>query len=348
MTKATRGSGISGDRLLAIAIALMATLSLAAIGTGKTGASFTNLSMNPTNLATTMLVQAPASQNGATSAAAGVVGLSWAATPTAPGAGHTLAYDVLRGPVGGPYSVIATTAGLTYNDTPAADGSYGYVVRAKITGGGTFTSGDSPTRTGLSDRTAPTMSIACNTISCAGWFTGTVSVVVSGVDAGTGIGSVTRNLDAAGQVSSAGASVTFSVSGQSTHTVAYFGTDAAGNAASTANQTIKIDNAAPTAASNITGVGGSQNGQIQLSWTKGTDSLSGVVSQTIRRSAAGAAACPAVNVANYPITYSPGAAAATFLVTGLASGSKYCFYIVTADAAGNSTNSLASARIAAN
>ena len=346
--KKKSGLGISGDRLLAIAVALMATLSLAAVGSKNTAASFTNLSVNPTNLATTLLVQPPASQNGPTSAAAGLVGLSWAATPTAPGAGHTLTYDVLRGPVGGPYSLIGNTAARTYNDTPPADGTYQYVVQAKVAGGGTFSSSSSAAQNGLSDRTAPTMSITCNAISCAGWFSGTVSVVVSGVDAGTGMGSVTRNVDAAGQVSTAGASVTFNVAGQSTHTVAYFGTDAAGNTTGTANQTIRIDNAAPTAASNITGVGGQQNGEIQLSWTKGTDTLSGVASQTIRRSAAGATACPAVSVVNYPTAYTPGAAVATYLVTGLAQGSKYCFYVVTTDSAGNSTNSVASARITAN
>ena len=68
------------------------------------------------------------------------------------------------------------------------------------------------------------------------WMTAWIGVVdhpyfaVSGTDAGTGMGSVTRNVDAAGQVSTGGATVTFNVTGQSNHTVAYFGTDAAGNA----------------------------------------------------------------------------------------------------------------------
>jgi hypothetical protein len=336
------------DRLLAIAFVLMVTVALAGLTAGETSASFTGASTNPTNNAVTMTVQPPAGQNAAVSAAAGVVQLSWSATPTAPGAGHTLTYLVLRGPVGGPYSVIGSTAGLTYNDAAPADGSYGYVIEAQVAGGGTFVSGNSAAQTGKSDRTAPTMSITCNTISCAGWFSGTVSVTVSGVDAGTGMGSVTRNVDAGGQVSTGGASATFNVSGQSNHTVAYFGTDAAGNASSSTNQTVRIDNAAPTAAAAIADAGTAQNnGEVALRWTKGTDALSGVASQTIRRSAAGNGACPAVSVANYPTTYNPGAAAATYLITGLASSSSYCFYIVTTDSAGNSSNSAASPRIQA-
>ena len=192
--------GKSGDRLLAIAFLFMATVALGGTMSRQTGASFTTLSTNPANQLATLLVQVPASQNAATSAAAGVVMLSWAATPTAPGAGHTLTYNVLRGPIGGPYTLLANTASLTYNDTPPADGTYQYVIQARVTGGGTFTSGNSAAQNGLSDRTAPTMSITCNGISCAGWFSGTVSVTVSGADGGSGMGSVTRNVDAAGGV----------------------------------------------------------------------------------------------------------------------------------------------------
>jgi hypothetical protein len=340
--------GISGDRLLTIAFLFMVTVALAGTMSQKTGASFTTVSANPANQVATMLVQVPASQNNATSAAAGVVTVSWTATPTAPGAGHALSYNVLRGPVGGPYVFIGNTASLTYNDTPPADGTYQYVVQAKVTGGGTFTSGNSAAKSGVSDRIAPTMTITCNSISCAGWFSGTVAVTVSGADGGTGMGSVTQNVDAAGHVSSGGATTTFNVSGQSNHTVAYFGTDAAGNAAASVNQTVRVDSTAPTAATAVTGSGGSQNGQIQLSWTKGTDALSGVASQTIRRSAAGTTACPAVSPANYPTTYTPGAAVSTYLVTGLTQAAQYCFYVVTTDAGGNSTNSTASARVTSN
>src|SRR5438477_5557528 len=115
----------AGDRLIAMAFVLMVTVLLAGLSMSETtGASFTGTSTNPTNTTITMYVQPPATQNAATSSAAGVVNLSWTATPTAPGTGHTIAYLVLRGPVAGPYTQIATTSSLAYSDTPSSDGTY--------------------------------------------------------------------------------------------------------------------------------------------------------------------------------------------------------------------------------
>lgn len=332
-------AGISGDRLLAIAFAFMATVALVGIGSGNTAASFTGTTTNPANNIATMLVQVPAVQNNTTSAVAGVVTLSWTATPTAPGAGHTLTYNVLRGPVGGPYSLIGNTAALTYNDTPSSDGTYEYVIQAKVAGGGTFTSGNSAAKNGLSDRTAPTTSITCNAISCAGWFSGTVSVVASGADGGTGMGSVTRNVDAAGQVSTAGASATFNVSGQSNHTVAYFGTDAAGNASSNANQTVKIDLTAPTTPGGLAAASGaccSAPYTVTFSWTVGTDALSGLSSHTLYWVAAGT--CPTTATpANFPNAVPLGAGATGTTVTGTAFLQHICGYVGATDNAGNAS-----------
>ncbi len=326
---------MQSDRLLAIAFVLMVTVALAGITAGETGASFTGTSTNPTNQANTMTVQPPAAQNATTSAAAGLVNLSWTSTPTAPGAGHTLAYLVLRGPVGGPYSQIASTAALAYSDTPVADGTYEYVIEARVTGGGSFTSGNSAAKGGISDRLAPTMSMTCNAAACsAGWYAATVSVTVSGVDAGTGMGSVTRNVDAGGQVSTGGASATFNVSGDSAgHTVQYFGTDAAGNAAATASKTIKIDGTAPTAA---TGVGSASTAgnpaNIDVTWTAGTDAMSGVASYTVRW--VQATTCPAATPANYPSSAAAGNVT-LYNITPLTKNAMYCMYVLTVDNAGN-------------
>ena len=344
MTK--QGSAFSADRLMAIAFVFMVTVALAGIVSGDTGASFTGTSANPSNTLQTLLVQPPASQNATVSAAAGVVNLSWTATPTAPGAGHTLTYLVLRGPVGGPYAQIGSTTGLTYSDTPPADGTYEYAIQASVSGGGTFTSANSAANSGLSDRTAPTKAITCNGAACgAGWYTAAVSVTVSGTDAGSGMGSVTRNVDGAGQISTAGASVTFTVSGDSAgHTVAYFTTDVVGNTSSSATQTIKIDGTAPTNASGLTAStppGGSPAGTVNLSWTAGSDALSGLAGYTIHRSGV-VASCPATTTANYPTTYAAGAVTST-QVAGMVSGSKYCFYITANDNAGNASAASAAA-----
>jgi hypothetical protein len=328
--------GISGDRLLAIAFVFMATVALAGTTAHQTGATFTGSTVNPANNVATMLVQIPASQNNATSAAAGVVTLSWTATPTAPGAGHTLTYNVLRGPVGGPYNLIGNTVALTYSDTPNSDGTYEYVIQAKITGGGTFTSGNSAAKSGLSDRTAPAISISCDSAACsAGWYNATVSVMVSGTDAGTGMGSVTRNVDAGGQVSTGGASVTFNVSGDNAaHTVQYFGTDAAGNAAGAAAQTIKIDTTAPTAPGGISLAAGATTGTLNVTGTSaGTDALSGVVGYRVYYTASGASCGVAPYGSSQYFAGNP--PAVPMVVTGLVTKQLYCAYVRTVDAAGN-------------
>jgi len=332
-------AAFSRDRLLAIAIVFMVTIALAGLGSQETSASFTGTSTNPSNHASTLLVQPPASQNNTTSAAAGVVNVSWAATPTAPGAGHTLSYEVLRGPVGGPYVVVGTTTSLSYSDTPPADGTYGYVIHAKVTGGGTFTSADSAAKSGVSDRTAPTKAITCNGATCgAGWYSAAVSVVVSGTDAGTGMGSVTRNVDATGQISTAGASVTFTVSGDSaSHSVQYFATDAAGNTSAPATQAIKIDGTAPTAPGGITSSSGSSSGQLEVTGTSaGTDALSGVAGYRVYY--VQASSCPAAPYASSQF-FAGNPPAVPLVLTGLSSGQRYCAYVRTVDNAGNESAS---------
>lgn len=333
-----RGSAIPrvSDRLLVVAFVVFVTLALAAAVSMNTGASFTGTTTNPSNHANTLTVQPPATENVPSSAAAGVVNLSWTATPTAPGTGHTLTYLVLRGPVGGPYAQIASTSSLTYSDTPPADGTYGYVVEAQVTGGGSFTSAATTPQSGLSDRTAPSLSILCNGAACtASWYTAAVTVKVSGTDAGAGMGSVTRNVDAGGQVSTAGASVTFTVSGDSTgHSIQYFGTDAIGNASSTAMQTVKIDGTAPTAATGLASASGAGAGTtVDLTWTAGTDAMSGVQGYEVRWTN-GVTTCPAANTTNFPNSATVGAVT-SYTISGLAPGSRYCAYVVTIDNAGN-------------
>lgn len=332
------------DRLAAIVFVLFVVVTLVAIVAGDTAASFTSNTKNNGNTLAALTVAPPATQNATTSAANGVVGLSWTATPTAPGAGHTLTYDVLRGPVGGPYALVKNVSTLTTTDTPPADGTYEYVIRAKVAGGGTFTSGNSTARSGVSDRAVPTMSITCNGAACnAGWYTGAVSVTVSGADGGTGMGSVTRNVDSAGQISTAGASVTFTVSGNSSgHGVQYFGTDAAGNASTPATQTIKIDMSAPTVPAGVTLASGTNGGAktVELSWTASTDPTSGLQGYEVRWTDP-ITTCPAANTTNYPNSAALGAVTA-YTIAG-SNNSDYCAYVVAIDNAGNrSANSAVS------
>ena len=318
------------DRIFAASFVVLVSTAIIGFSAGVTGASFTGSSSNPDQSMVTATVQPPATQNAAVSVSGGTVNLSWTATPTAPN-GHTLTYLVLRNGV-----QIGTTTGLSYSDTPAGDGTYSYTIRTKLAqGSGFFTSGDSAAASGVSDRTAPTMSATCNGGACTGWFNGAVSVVVSGADgSGVGMGTATTNVDGAGAATSA-APRTVTVSGESaTHSVVYSGADAIGNASGSSSQTVKIDLTAPTAATGLVATIGAVGGPVtvDLTWTAGTDALSGVAGYTVYWVLA--ATCPAASPANYPSSAVVGAVT-SYSISGLVSGSKYCAYLTTTDGAGN-------------
>ncbi|HEX9496665.1 MAG TPA: hypothetical protein VGA38_12975 [Candidatus Limnocylindria bacterium] len=233
------------DRLIALAFVVLVSTAIVGFSAGSTSASFTASTTNPSQSTATSNVAAPASAS-ATSAAAGVVNLSWPATTT-PANGHTVTYLILRNG-----TQIASTAALTYSDTPAADGTYSYTVQTKIAqGAGFFTSGSSPAASGVSDATAP------------------------------------------------------------------------------------------TAATGITTAKGTSAGQINLTWTAGTDALSGVAGYTIHRSGV-VASCAATNTTNYPNATAVGAVTSA-TISGLVSASKYCFYLTTNDNAGNASANSAAA-----
>lgn len=322
--------------LLAVAVALTTVATF-----GTSSAAFTARAANPSNQTATLLVEPPSGTT-ATSAPAGAVTLSWAASPTVPGTGHTLSYVVFRGPVGGPYSQIAETAATvtSFTDTPAGDGSYSYVVRTKVSGTGSFTSGESASAPGISDRTAPAMAITCDGAACgAGWYAAAVTVVIAGSDGGTGMASVTRGVDGGTSTVVLAASATFGVTGDSAgHVVSYYGADRAGNVSAQATQTIRIDTTAPTAATSLVAAPGTKGtpATITLTWTAGTDALSGLQGYEIRWTNA-VTSCPAPSTTSYPNSMTVGPlTSATVPSTGtLTSGAKYCAYLVAIDNAGN-------------
>jgi hypothetical protein len=108
-------------------------------------------------------------------------------------------------------------------------------------------------------------------------------------------------------------------------------------------QTGRSDGTAPSAATAVTAATGSVKGTIGLTWTAGTDAGSGVSGYTVRF--VQATTCPAASISAYPNAISVGAVTVT-TVTGLATAKTYCFYLITSDAAGNTSgaSNLASAK----
>lgn len=103
----------------------------------------------------------------------------------------------------------------------------------------------------------------------------------------------------------------------------------------------KSDRTLPTAATGVGAAKGSASGDIVVSWTAGTDGGTGVAGYTIHRTGV-VASCPATSTANYPNATSVGVVTSA-TISGLVSGSKYCFYITTNDVAGNASANSAAA-----
>lgn len=320
--------------VLAVLLAT-AALSAASGPVGRTTAAFTGNTKTGTNSLTNLIVTAP-TLSAPTSGSAGLVSLSWSASPT-----ETLApltYTVLRRPSGGSYTTVASSlTTLSFSETPPADGSYDYIVQAVVS---TFTA-SSAAQAGLSDRTAPVPSIACGGTACSsGWYAAAVSVTVAATDAGAGVASITRSVDGAASTTSAGASTSFTVSGSGAHAVTYSAADTVGNSSATSTSTIRIDVTAPSAASGLAAATGTTGGTVSLSWSAASDADSGVAGYDIQY--VQAANC---TTATYSASVSVASVTAA-TVSGLNSGKNYCFRLVTRDGAGNTSaaSSTASAK----
>jgi hypothetical protein len=161
-----------------LAVILAASLFGAAAPVGRTTAAFVAQTASAGNSFTNLVVAATA-QPSAASAAGGTVTLTWTASPTG-----SVTYTIARRLSGsGSYAVVASgLTGLSHAETPPADGLYDYVVRAAVS---SFTA-DSPARTAVSDRTAPTA--ATGLAGATGSLTGTVSLSwTAATDATSGV-----------------------------------------------------------------------------------------------------------------------------------------------------------------
>jgi fibronectin type III domain protein len=164
------------------ALPLLASIVLASVPV--TLASFNATTSSPNNAFTNLVVQ-PATLSAPVTAAAGVVQLTWTASPTA--ATESVNYAVFRSPAGaGAWSQIASLTGLSYSDVPPADGSWDYYVQSVVT----VLTSDSNVGTGVSDRTAPTSPTGVT--AATGTLKGTIAVAwTAGTDAGSGVAGYT-------------------------------------------------------------------------------------------------------------------------------------------------------------
>lgn len=308
---------------LPVAISLLALLVAvvsAVAGSPDSSADFVVTSTSPGNQIVTLDPQSPATYSVPVSRPAGAVELTWTASTTAALRAETT-YSVHRSPAGaGTYTAVATgLTGLTYTDTPGSDGSYDYKVRTDIS---SF-SAESVVRAGLSDRVSPVITGAATPAAISnGWRAGDVTVTFTCSDAGgSGVASCTAPavLTTEGASQSAGGSAA----------------DVAGNTSSTTVTGIGIDKSAPTAASSLTSsIGLSTSlGAVDLAWTAGSDSLSGLAGYTVRYRSVGALVltCPVSSDAGY--ADHPVNVGATTAVSpgGLTTDTKYCFYLRTRD-----------------
>ncbi len=125
------------------------------------------------------------------------------------------------------------------------------------------------------DTTAPvTTATLAGTQGSAGWYTGPVQVTLAATDATSGVAATSYRIDGG---AAHGYTAPFTVTGDGTHTVTFFSTDAAGNVEATETKTFKIDATAPVTTSHLTGTlhNGWYTGEVHVTLSA-TDATSGV------------------------------------------------------------------------
>lgn len=182
------------------------------------------------------------------------VTLNWAAVTT-PGGHAVSGYTVARySSASGGTSVAAgggcagAVSGPSCVEQSVPDGTWYYAVRPVIS---LWTGTESARSAAVSIDTAPpTISVTSisPTPNVAGFNnTSPVTVNLSAMDSGSGVATIKYSVDGGSTVTVNAAMAAVNVSGNGTHTVSYFATDAAGNASIPQAQAVKIDTVAPTA-----------------------------------------------------------------------------------------------------
>ena len=177
----------------------------------------------------------------------GAVRVTWSAV-TMPDGAAVDSYDVIRH-VGANTLVVctATAPSTTCTDDNPLVGTvtYGVVARKGLH----WIGPESATKSFVSDQVKPvTTASVTPTPNGAGWNSAAVTVTLTATDTGgSGVKNITYSVDGAASVVANGASTSFAVSTDGTHTITYYARDYGTNVETAKSLTVKIDTAAPVA-----------------------------------------------------------------------------------------------------
>ena len=138
---------------------------------------------------------------------------------------------------------------------------------------------DTPTTINTLDATPPvTTASPSGTAGANGWYTGSVQVALSAIDAGSGVAATWYAVDGGTPQTYDGSP--FTVTGDGTHTVTFYSIDNVGNQEPNETETLKIDTAPPVTTASLSGTAGTNGwytGSVQVALSA-TDAGSGVAS----------------------------------------------------------------------
>ncbi|AUZ35684.1 hypothetical protein C3B78_15335 [Arthrobacter sp. PGP41] len=235
--------------------AWVAAALLLLLGTGTAAFAFWASSTTSSNATAAADTLSPGAQP-AVAANGASLSVTWAAGTTVNGQAATgyavTRYSAATGGTGTPATggCAGTVATLTCTEQDVPAGIWYYTVTPTIA---LWTGAESPRSDGVSsDAIAPaaTVSAVSPAPNAAGWnSTSPVTVTITADDgaAGSGVASITYAVDGGAEQTESAATATVPVSGDGTHTITYFATDALGNSGAAQSYTVRIDTTAPAA-----------------------------------------------------------------------------------------------------
>ncbi len=232
------------------------------------------------------------------------------------------AADVVSGVAGYSYSWSQNAAALpdTTSDTTGAtltaaqaDGIWYFNIRA-VDGSGNWAPAAASIGPFRIDRVAPTTTTNAPT----GWRTANVNVTLSATDPAPGVVAGTSYRINGGAIQAY--TVPFLVSTEGTTSIAYWSTDAAGNAETAKTSQVRIDKTAPSVPAFV-GSSALSTSSVEATWSASTDTVSGVAYYRVYRDGSMVGTT----------------SARAYVDSGLVAGQTYAYSVAAVDVAGNAS-----------